>query len=305
MKFYFLSAQPCALFLNGVYFGMTDAFERFADVAPKDNVFVQFIPQKGAPVKFFITESLRFQAPDGCEVYLLDDGAAVYAYDFPPEDAALCVHLQARIDGRLLTVFTQGRTQLSIEGDGKLFVATMPPAFLPTRCEKAGDFFLLSNEKEFALTDGEGKILLFEKASFFQIEQDILHAVLPLSDRLRRSAECRWSLSLPKPVLTKCLLKQENLPTVQGGGAGSCPDDLIAYAFFQSLLIGGETEEFLDGELLLKKGSLTEFLGEFTAVTLTNDPFAVGLVYPKGKGVFEVKRTSVVVEKGKITDIRQ
>ena len=86
MKIYFLSSRPCALMLGGVYFGMTDSFERFAEIEPKDNVFAEFIPEGALPVGFFITEKLRFSPPQGCEIYILRDGVAVYARDFPPSD---------------------------------------------------------------------------------------------------------------------------------------------------------------------------------------------------------------------------
>ena len=300
MKFYFLSARPCALFLNGAYFGMTDLFERFADVSPKDRVFVEFIPEQGAPVKFFITEELLFRSPVGCETYLLEDGVALYAYDFPPTDTALCVHWQKRVDGCLLTLFSQGRTQLTLEKDGALFVATLPPSFYPTECEKAGNFYLLRSEEAFALCDGEGKILLLEKAVSVHVEEDRLTAVLPLSDRLGRSAECCWSLTAPQPTITAFTLRQETR-----GKDGVPPADLLPFAFFQSFLIGAETDAFLSDELLSKKHSLRNFLGNFTAVSLTQDPFVLALTYPKGERLFEVKKVKVVVDEGKIVDIQQ
>ena len=64
MKIYFLSSRPCALMLGGVFFGMTDTFERFAEIEPKDNVFAEFIPEGALPVGFFITEKLRFSPPE-------------------------------------------------------------------------------------------------------------------------------------------------------------------------------------------------------------------------------------------------
>ena len=76
MKIYFLSSRPCALFLDGEFAGRTDLFERFADINPKDNAFVRFVPEGALPVSFFLTERLRFSPPDGCEVYILRDGIA-------------------------------------------------------------------------------------------------------------------------------------------------------------------------------------------------------------------------------------
>ena len=86
MKIYFLSSRPCALTVGGAYFGVTDTFERFAELSLKDNLYAQFSPQGALPIGVFLTEKLRTEPPENCEVYLLKDGAAIYAKDFPPAD---------------------------------------------------------------------------------------------------------------------------------------------------------------------------------------------------------------------------
>ena len=89
MKIYFLSSRPCALTLNDAYFGLTDRFERFAEISLKDNVFVRFSPENAQPIGFFLNESVRHTPPVGCEVYLLPNALAIYAHDFPPHDLTL------------------------------------------------------------------------------------------------------------------------------------------------------------------------------------------------------------------------
>ena len=42
MKIYFLSSQPCMLSLNGVFYGVTDKFQRFADICLSDHIFAKF-----------------------------------------------------------------------------------------------------------------------------------------------------------------------------------------------------------------------------------------------------------------------
>ena len=73
MKIYFLSSRPCALTLNDAYFGITDGFERFAEISLKDKLFVRFSPENAQPVSFFLTENIRFDPPTGCDIYLLKD----------------------------------------------------------------------------------------------------------------------------------------------------------------------------------------------------------------------------------------
>jgi hypothetical protein len=76
MKVYFLSSQPCILTLNGAYFGTTDTFERFLELSPKDNLFVEFTPENGLPIRFFLILSQFFAKYKGrgyknalCPVY--------------------------------------------------------------------------------------------------------------------------------------------------------------------------------------------------------------------------------------------
>ena len=133
MKIYFLSALPCALSVNEVYFGTTDLFERSASLSLKDNLFIRFQPETASPVCFFLNENIRFTPPDGCEVYLLKDGIAIYAYDFPSRDASLTPITQARRENTLVTVYKQSRVQVSIQTLENFFISYLPPSF--SQCE--------------------------------------------------------------------------------------------------------------------------------------------------------------------------
>ena len=155
MKIYFLSSRPCALMLGGVFFGMTDGFERFAEIEPKDNVFAEFIPEGALPVGFFITEKLRFSPPDHCEVYILKDGIAVFAKSFPPSDFALKLVAQQRFRENLVTVFRQGDLQISIETSKGFFISPLSPCFEPCKIFwEHGLFFV----------EGQGALAAFNAA---------------------------------------------------------------------------------------------------------------------------------------------
>ena len=125
MKVYFLSSTPCALTLNGAYFGITDGFERFAEVALQDNIYAQFSPQNALPIGCFLNEQLRFAPPNGFDVYLLPDGLALYAREFPPNDFTLKTIAQKRENDTLVTLFQQGKVQLSIESEKGFFLCPL------------------------------------------------------------------------------------------------------------------------------------------------------------------------------------
>lgn len=297
MKLYFLSSQPCILTLNGAYFGKTDTFERFIELSAKDNVYAKFSPQGAGDIGFFINEELRFRAPDGCDVYLLKDGVAVYAHTFPPTDFTLRVIAQTRLDDCLVTVYKQGEIQLCIDSPMGVFNATLPPSFAACKAVAFANFILLEGENTLAVFNKKAELLLCENMLSYQVDGNTLSAVLPLSDRLGRTAECAWQANDGGLSQIKFLLKQERAETQDVRA------ELLPYAFFESVLIGADYTPFLNEELAQKAQALKEFLGNFRNVVLTDRADVCALVYSKGERIFQLRYFTVTVENGKITDI--
>lgn len=300
MKIYFLSSRPCALMLGGVFFGMTDRFERFAEIEPKDNVFAEFIPEGALPVGFFLTEKLRFSPPEHCEVYLLRDGIAVYVRDFPPSDFSLKIIAQERFVGNLATVFRQGSVQLSLETAKGFSVSPLSDDFDPCSVQFESGLFFLRGQNALAVFTADGKCALNEQVTSFQIENNTLSATLPLSDSRHRRAECSW-------VLTEEGCFRTSFRIVETGEAGAeetVREELLPYAFFESVLIGADFAQMLNGELREKADHIRAFLGDFCSVTLTKDPATCGLVRKKKDRLYELRYFTAVVRDGKIADIR-
>lgn len=303
MKIYFLSSRPCALMLGGVYFGMTDTFERFAEIQPKDNVFVEFIPEGALPVGFFVTEKLRFSPPEHCEVYLLRDGIAVYARDFPPSDFSLKVIAQERFLNNLITVFRQGALQISLETEKGFFVSTLPSSFEPCSLRFESRLFFVEGQNALAVFNEEGKCVLSEKIISYKIENNTLIATLPLSDSRRRVAECEWALTEEGCFQTAFKIRQESI-NADDSEESKLRDELLPYAFFESVLIGADFTEMLSDELKGKAEHIKSFLGNFISVTLTEDANTCGLVRKKKERLYELQYFTAEVKNGKITDIR-
>ena len=297
MKIYFLSSQPCALSLNGLHYGITNTFERYAEICLSDKVYAQFSPEGSLPIGFFITEEITETPPLGCEVYLLRDGIAIYACDFPPADFSLRPVAQAREGGVLATVFWQGRLQLSIETHGNFFNATLPPSFDPCEVLFCGNFLLLKGKTTLAVYTLQGKRLLLEQFTELSLSQNKLNATLPLSDRLQRFAKCEWEL-------TENECKRTAFSIVQASGTTQPKDDLLAYAFFECALIGEDFTLFLADELQPDAERIRSFLGDFIAVTLTDSPTVCGLVRAKKERLFAVDYYQVEIDGGKITDVK-
>lgn len=312
MRVYFLSSKPCILTLNGAYFGLTDSFERFAEISPKDNLFAQFTPEDGLPIRFFVNESIRFHPPKRCEIYLLKDGLAIYAKDFPTTDMTLRAIAQQRDGDTLVTVFRQGETQVSIESPKGFFISPLPSLFDPCEIQFQGEFILLSSTDAIALFTRSGKRLLQERVKEFTLENGKLTATLPLSDRLCRTAKCVWELTEESVKQTNFSICQQTKFSMPFGNekaelepptTENIREELLPYAFFESVLIGANYAELLSESLREKAQSLKEFLGDFESVVLTERVKVCGLVRKKADRLFEVDEYRVEVENGKITDI--
>ncbi|MBQ7879276.1 MAG: hypothetical protein IJ317_01370 [Clostridia bacterium] len=298
MKIYFLSSLPCALTLNGAYFGLTDRFERFADVALKDGVFVQFSPANALPNGFFLTEDIRFHAPTGAEVYLLKDGIAVFARDFAPVDLALKTHAQKRFDKLLVTLFTQGVTQVSLESERGFFVKPLPPTLSQANIDLFNGLIFIHTDNELAIFTQTGDTLFHEQILDFSVNKDELFVNVLLSDSLQRIAECRYALSENACSRTACILKQASEdPAV-------CPDGLLCFAFFESVLLGADYARFLSDELRSRATEIMQFVGAFESVVPTDKANECGLVRQIGERLFSLDYYNVEIQDGKITDIR-
>ena len=297
MRIYFLSSMPCALRLNGIHYGVTDTFERYVDVCLSDKIYAEFSPAEHLPIGFFITETITSQPPLGCEVYLLPDGIAIYAYEFSSIDVGLRPVAQAREGNVLATLFWQGKLQLSIEGPLGFFNATMPPCFDPCTLNFVGDLLLLKGENTLGVYSLTGKQLLFERFSDCTLTENKLNATIPLSNHLQRFAKCEWTLTNGECIQTAYTLTQatENaLPS----------EDLLSYAFFECVLIGGNFAEFLADELQPDADNIRAFLGDFIAVTPTEKATVCGLVRVKKQRLFAVEYYEVEIRNGKIVDVK-
>ena len=303
MKIYFLSSLPCALTINGCYFGITDKFERFADLALQEKNYISFQPGNAHPIGFFLTEDIRFSPPDGCEVYLVNDGIAIYACDFPPINFSLRPITQVRDGKRLATLFFQGPLQLSIESEHGFFISTLPPSFQHSVLKFYRDYLFVEGQNCLAVYACNGERLLMETTLSYSLDGDILTAKLPLCDSLGRSANCCYRLS--EQNLERISFTLEQARDRQGeANEKNVKEDLLAYAFFESVLIGADCTPFLCEDLQKKANELTAFLGNFVNVILTPSPNVCGLVRKKSERLYEVAYFQVEIQNEQIIDIK-
>ena len=302
MKVYFLSSMPCALTLGGAYFGVCDGFERFAEISLKDNLFVEFTPENALPVRFFLNENVRFSPPVGCDVYLLKDGIALYAHGFAPCDFTLRLIAQAREQDTLASVFAQGGLQLSVENGNTLFTATLPPCF--SDCELAfhHNLVFLKSPTHLGVYTKNAQALFCERVLSHKIDGDVLSVELPLSDALGRVAACEYRVENGSLYRERFSLLQTRTHLGETESE-KIREELLPFAFFETVLLGGDFATMLSPDLVESAESIRSFLGEYVAVAPTASPLTCALVYKKRAGVYEVKEYAVTLTSGKISDV--
>ena len=203
----------------------------------------------------------------------------------------------------LVTVFRQGTVQATFQAVDFLFTATLPSSF--NRCDiqfHAGLIFLASPTELYIFTS-EGKRVFAERICEYEVNNDVLSVVLPLSDSLGRYAHCKYALTRQGCDRISFNLSQAR---AQNGSVEpkTVQTELLAFAFFQTVLIGGDCSAFLNDVLQEKSAELYAFLGDFVAVTPTENPLCCGLIRPIGERIFETRYFTVELHDGKICDIK-
>jgi hypothetical protein len=293
MKVYFLSELPAALYVGGAYLGTVSNFERFAEISLQDGMPARLDAVGMQPLQFFLSEDLPLSPPLGVDVYRLPEGIALYAHGYLPVDTTLSVIAQVRQGENLATVYRQGVIQLAWNRGAEFFNTTLPPSFCECELFFEGEILLVKSPTELALFLGHGERVLLQRYLSAECADSVLTLRIPLCDHLRRTAICRYRLGSDSAELLSYDLQQ---------GTGSY-EGLIAYAFFESVRVGGEFCEFLCEELATNSNDIREFLGEFLYVLPTEKETECMLVYRKSERLFDVRRFTVALADGKITDV--
>lgn len=304
MRIYFLSCQPAALKLNGIFVGNIDGFERHIRLELSDNVLAEIVPGENLqPVNFFINEKLLFQPPEFMDVYLMAGEALLYVREYGNKNARLQVLYQTRFCGNLVTLFSQGGQFLSVEGEGYELMP-LPPHFAQVRAQER----TLAGLPVLALRGGKTLLLLSERGKQIfmnEVEReetgDSLKVTVAFETCTAAVADCEYAYDGEKLTLTASRTRETRPPE----------RDVIHFAFFESVLTCGDYARYLSKQLQPRADALKDYLGSFVGVCLPTESFyarqgkipAAGLIYPKSCNLYEVKYFSVSFSGDKIDNI--
>lgn len=292
--------------LNGAYLGLIDSFERFVDLENGEKILAEVVPDGDAlPLSFFIDDKLFTAPPDFLDVYLCGGDAVIYVSRFERRTRELKVVAQVLFrDGQYTLFLTDGRVYLNCERgtDCSLYE-------LPHCCENAtlsesniGGFPVL-------LIDGAGYLVIISedgrRVFFNPAESRQCGDKLTVTVNFNTCAGCRAVCTFGydgREMTLEGSRTEERVPP---------KEDVLHFAFFESVLTRGNFSAYLSDELKKSAAALPEFLGEFVDVSVPYRKFydvhgdirAAGLVYPQSKNLFIVRYFAVDIENGKITNV--
>ena len=291
MRVYFLSEGRAVLRLDGEYAGTTDSFPRFADIS--GDAFAEWLPHCGAPACFYLSEDIFENPPQGICAATAQDERFLYAcaggnfYGFEVSD-------QREAGGTLYTLLKCGGTYLACDG--------LNCALHPLRAEydKAYIQPFTLDGVQYAAVRGRGRLaavrdaeLIFEgRADEFDGESG------EISLSLNDCAESLCTFGVLEPERRR--IEPRRTPTAA----------VMHFAFFESVMNGGDSAQYLCEELKGRAGELKGYLGPFCAVVPPTQAARerygngiVGLVYRKRQRVFEIKWFCTESEGGLISNI--
>lgn len=304
MRIYFTACTPAILKLNGLYAGGVDKFERHVELDLNDNILAEIVPGENLqPVNFFIDEKLLSSPPDFLDVYLFDNDALLHVKKFGCGNGTLKVIFQTRFQGNLITVFSQGETYLSVEGQGY----DLTPVGGRFKSVHAAEK-VVNGYPVLALWGGDALILISHTGErIFANEVTFAEFGLNLKVGLRfetvtcAEAHCEYSYDGKSLTLVSSKTVEKHKPE----------EKVLHFAFFESVLTFGDYKKYLSQELLPAADDVREFLGQFAGVTVPTEKFyllhpdvrAAGLVYPQKENLFRIKYFAVDLKDGKVENI--
>ena len=304
MRVYFLSCIPAILKLNGMYIGGIDGFERHIELDVKDRIFAEIVPDENLQsLNFFLDEKFFASPPPFCDLYSMQGDYLLYIREYEAKGGKIEVLHQTRFGGNLVTIFAQGGLYLSIDGND-FTLEPLPPSFKNFTAETytlAGrEVLAISNGRHLIIINGRGKIIFKNGANYFEFS-DTLKICADFETCTCTQAVCEYSYDGENLTLISASTRETRTPE----------KDILHFAFFESVLTGTDCSNYLDDSLKERAGDLKGYLGEFVSVTVPPEKFfvlhgninAAGLVYPKGKNLFEIKYYAVDFNGDKISNI--
>ena len=303
MLYYFLCATPCAVKLNGAYVGIANQNFSFLDF---DEGFLEFSPLDQS----FYSTGLFFDR-NGCSntqnAKFIDlNGGILIIPSFTKKITAdfKLFKKQTFSLSRSISVscYNHGGVKLFLSNETDFFIDSIP--FMPEKiifesCAFKGTEYIVAicvAKRSLILgykVDGKITPVFKNVCDGYGLNQNTITTLENKCDLLSHSITSKWAFE-DEIRLIDFAITNKRAPF-------SLPEKLIPYAFFEEVLIGGDTRIFLAPKLKERATELKEFLGDFTQVLPPphfKDDDLVTLLYEK-----KVEYAKIELDGGLISNV--
>lgn len=311
MYYYFFSDVKRAIFLSGVYLGVTGNEPKKCDVLNK-NTFIEAvsISNPNDSFRFVLSDEIINNPPKDLVVTDLKGGYLLHFKSRCVLDEFKIIAQEKSLDA-VITVFSENGIRLSIENAGDFYATTIYENVESAKIKRLSNkrlvliaFSLKNYGERIMIFDLEGKIkkLYDNKVTSHTLDKE-LRVKTSFKDIKKHVTELTLDFFNNEIIETsRVITHDENFNKTK------ILPSLIPYVFLEDLLVGDDYLEYLSEDIKQKKESLKEYLGAFCAVIpppLFRNSNEIGLVFKKTENKYYVEYVTFTIENSKITNLKK
>ncbi len=311
MYYYFYSDTPRAIFLSGVYLGVTGNEPKKCDVL-SPNAFLEarstVSPQDC--FSFILSSEIIKNPPKDLAVTDLK-GAYLLHFKSRCAFSEFKVLKQEKFNDAVATVFLENGVRLSIESVSDFYALTIYDNVESAEIKRLNDKRLIF--VSLSLKDFGERIMIFDIGSKIKKLYDKKVTSHDLDSDLVTHTKIK---DIKKHVISTTLTfsgaeiieKDRKITFDKDFSRSKLIDEIIPYAFLEDFLVGDNYLEYLSNGVKEKASSLKDYLGAFLAVIpppLFRAPEEIGLVYKKAENLYCVEYFIFTIENHLISNLKK
>lgn len=309
MYFYFCAEFPCAVKLNGIYYGIISDAVKNIDIFEPEKTLVEIIPlnEKTSVIGFLLNQEFLTH-PKNATVTDLKGGYLIKILGYA-NSSTFKIIAQEKYPNAIVTLFNENGTKLSIETNDCFFADVISFEVKNCKIEKFNldgfDFIsLFINEKYLLiyLINKEIKKVYSERINDYSLDGR-LYTKKSYKDLAKHETETYWGFDGKSLIV-----KDRNINYSRNFNVETLPDKLIPYAFIEEFLVGGDYLFYLSETVGKNADKLKYYFGDFIGI-MPPPKFRsideIGLIYPSGENLYNIEYFTFTLKNGKIDNIKK
>ncbi len=310
MYYYFSSSFPAVIKIDGVYLGQINTAVKTFKSEDDAEHFVEVIELSSPSNVYAFILNAEFLRSSSAKVSITDLSGGYFIKFLVKTTTDFSVIAQEKFNNCVVTVFNENGVKLSVETPYDFYYENLDFNFESVKIFTVNIFnayFVAiefnGNKKLLALYSLSEKIC---KSFFSEIDSysfdNGFYTTFHLSDIAKHKVEINWDYSDGNFKEW-----QKTVTTSPNFNPETCPKEIVPYAFFEELLVGGDIKEYVGENILNNANKLKGYLGEYIGVCPPPEfksPNQVGLIYTSAKNVYYVKYFTCEMQGGKITNVK-